>query len=96
MVLEFLQGLDQWHWFALALIFFVLEVFITGTFCLWFGLSAAVVGSIVIFNPLLSWQHQLLAFALSSLVSLIGWQVYRQFHPEKDTKFKKKPPNPKP
>lgn len=81
--LMFLQSLDQWDWYALALVLLVLEVFISGAFFLWFGISAAFVGVIVTFSPILSWKIQLVLFALGSVASLVGWYIYKSKHPNK-------------
>lgn len=81
--LFFLQSLDQWDWYILALTLLVLEVFISGAFFLWFAISAAFVGAVVTFLPVLSWKIQLVLFALGSASSLVGWYIYKSKHPSK-------------
>jgi len=78
--LMYLQALDQWDWYALAL---VLLVLVSGAFFLWFGISAGLVGVVVTFSPILSWKIQLVLFALGSASSLVGWYIYKSKHPDK-------------
>ena len=37
---DFLQGLQFWHWWLLAVALLILEVFSPGVFALWLGLAA--------------------------------------------------------
>lgn len=58
----------HWQWWAITgVIFVILEVFIPGAVFLWPGLAALSVAILaVLFHP--SWQFNLLAFALSSVI----------------------------
>ena len=71
-LLNFLQSIDQWDWYILALLLFVLEVFMRGGFFLWLGISAGAIGVIVTFTPVLSWKIQLILFAAGFLFSLFA------------------------
>jgi membrane protein implicated in regulation of membrane protease activity len=62
-----------WNWFILAGVLFGLEILAPGTFMLWFGIAAVVVGLISIFVDW-TWQLQLIAFGLLSLVSILAWR----------------------
>jgi membrane protein implicated in regulation of membrane protease activity len=79
-MMEFLASLTMWHWLVAAAILFVLELVAPGTFMLWLGLSAMIVGviSLVLSGigrlDLWSWQYQLIAFAVLSLVWLPLWR----------------------
>lgn len=61
-----------WTWWILAAILIGIEVLAPGTFFLWFGLSAIVVGAITMLLGLEStiwiWQIQLIAFVLFALL----------------------------
>jgi membrane protein implicated in regulation of membrane protease activity len=72
-MLDYLAGLGVWNWFILGIVLLVLEILAPGTFMLWLGLSALVVGllSLVVDLP---WQLQLIAFAVFALVSLVVWR----------------------
>jgi inner membrane protein len=73
MLIEYLTTLGKWNWLILAAVFFVLELVAPGTFMLWLGLSAMLVGIISLFVPW-SWQIQLVAFAVLALVSVPLWR----------------------
>jgi membrane protein implicated in regulation of membrane protease activity len=73
MLIEYLTTLGKWSWLILAAVFFVLELVAPGTFMLWLGLSATLVGVISLFIEW-SWQYQLLAFAAFALASVPLWR----------------------
>jgi len=71
-IVSYLASLGVWNWFILAGVLLAIEVMVPGTFFLWLGLSAALVGgaSLVI---TWSWQLQLVAFAVLALISFVVW-----------------------
>jgi membrane protein implicated in regulation of membrane protease activity len=71
MITEWMQAVDFWHWWVLAIIFIVLEVFSPAAFFLWLGVSAGVVGVFVLLEPGMFWEWQVVLFALFSVVSTI-------------------------
>lgn len=81
--MELLQQIDYWHWFILAVVLVILEVFSPGVFFIWMGLAAGIVGAILLAFPQLDWQYQLLAFALSSVVSILAARFILQRYPIK-------------
>jgi membrane protein implicated in regulation of membrane protease activity len=66
-------SLGSWNWFILAAALLLLEVMAPGTFMLWLGLSATVVGLISL-AVAWSWQYQLVAFALFSIAAIPLWR----------------------
>ena len=68
---EWLQNMDFWHWWVIAIIFIVLEVFSPAAFFLWLGLSAGIVGVFMLIQPEMTWEWQLTLFALFSVVSTV-------------------------
>ena len=84
-VIIFLQSLDQWDWFILALVFMVLEVFITGAFFLFLSFTAALVGVIVTIFPVMSWKLQITLFFSGSIINFITWYFYCTKHPDKNS-----------
>ncbi len=50
----------------------ILEVLSPGAFFLWLAISAGIVGVLVLLNPGMTWEYQILAFALFSVVSITG------------------------
>ena len=73
---------DFWHWWILALGLIILETVLPGTFFLWMGISAIVLGLLAWVIPDMSWEMQLMLFAILSLVSIIGWRMWQRRHPE--------------
>lgn len=76
-----LEHLDFWHWFILAAILIILEMFAPGAFLLWIGIAAGVVGAVLYFVPAMTWEYQFILFSLASVGSIIAWRTYRNTHP---------------
>lgn len=76
-----LQQLQYWHWWVLALLLLILEVFAPGVVFLWIGLAAAAVGLLFYLVPSLDWQSQLLAFAVLGLASVALGRWWLGRHP---------------
>jgi membrane protein implicated in regulation of membrane protease activity len=74
-------GIEFWHWWVAAIGLIVVETLAPGAIFLWLGVSAAVVGAILLAAPELSWEYQLLIFAVLSVGSVIGWRAYHKRHP---------------
>jgi membrane protein implicated in regulation of membrane protease activity len=71
-VIELIMSLGGWSWFILGVVLLAVEVMAPGTFILWLGLSAILVGlmSLVI---VWSWQAQVATFAVLAVASVIVW-----------------------
>ena len=76
-----LQHLTYWHWFILAAILVILEVFAPGAFMLWIGIAAGVVGAVLYFMPSMTWEYQFIIFSIASVGSIVAWRSYRNTHP---------------
>ena len=72
-MVEFFISLGKWNWLILGGVFLLLELLAPGSFMLWLGLSALLVGLISLVVDW-SWQYQLVAFALFSLASIPLWR----------------------
>lgn len=72
-MLALIASLGAWNWIILGGILLAIEVMAPGTFILWFGLSAILVG-VISFAIEWSWQAQGVAFAVLSIVSLVLWR----------------------
>ena len=79
--MELLNNLDYWHWFILAVVLVILEVFSPGVFFIWMGLAAGIVGVILLAFPELDWQYQLLIFAVLSVTDILAARLILQRHP---------------
>lgn len=62
-VVDYLWSLGPWNWFIAAVALFVLETIVPGVHFLWFGLAAAVVGTLALATGV-ALPVQLIAFAL--------------------------------
>jgi len=68
-----LAGFGPWTWLALGAALLAIELLISGTFVLWwFGIAAILVGLVSLVIDL-SWQLELMAFAVLTLVSALAW-----------------------
>jgi hypothetical protein len=66
--------LGYWDWFIAAAVLLLLEVMAPGTFMLWLGLSALLVGLISLGIDW-SWQYQFLAFAAFAIAAIPLWRL---------------------
>ena len=72
-----------WHWWVIAVGLVITEAFVPGTFFLWMGVSAAVVGLVLLVVPGMGWEYQVLLFAVFSVVSITLWLIRLKKHPTK-------------
>lgn len=61
--------LGPWSWHVAGLILLGLEILVPGTFFLWFGVSALIVGTLALFVDL-PWEANLLLFTTIALICL--------------------------
>lgn len=74
-----------WHWFALAVILMILDVTIGANFLfVWCGISAVLVGVLMLIIPNMTWEFQFLIFGIGIMASLVIWRQYLKKMP-KDT-----------
>lgn len=75
-----LSQFTHWHWWILALILLVLEVFVPGTFFLWMAISALFTGLLALVLPI-GWEVQFLLFAILAVVSVTLGRAYLKRRP---------------
>jgi membrane protein implicated in regulation of membrane protease activity len=75
--MNFFAQLGNWNWFIIGGLLLALEVMLPGTFMLWLGLAAIATG-VIGFIVSMSWQAQIVVFAILSVISVI---VGRKFQP---------------
>jgi hypothetical protein len=75
------EEIEFWHWWIAAIVLIVVEVFAPGTVALWMGVSAGVVGLLLLAIPDMTWQTQFLVFAVLSVATVIGWRAYQLRYP---------------
>ncbi len=73
-----MESMNHWHWWILAPVLIILEVFAPGAFFLWLGIAATAVGGVVYVYPAMGWEYQLLSFSVLSVISIVIWRKY--FH----------------
>ena len=84
MISATLQQLGPWNWWILALILIGLEILLPGTFFLWFGIAAFIIGTISLaIGPETNfwiWQVQVACFIVLSFVSaLVGRRFMNRY-----------------
>lgn len=77
-----MEHLTHWHWWIAAVVLLVLEIFAPGTFFMWMGVAAVVVGLLAYLFSDMLWTYQLLIFSILSVVTIIVWRRYQVQHPE--------------
>jgi hypothetical protein len=68
-ILSYVIGLGPWNWFILAVVLLGLETVIPGVHFLWFGLAAAIAGTLALATGL-AWQWQLVIFAVTAMATV--------------------------
>ncbi|MES9903506.1 MAG: NfeD family protein [Sedimenticola sp.] len=81
--MSWLEMATYWQWWVLAVVLVILEVFSPGAFFLWMGVSATLVGLVLLLVPELGWEYQVLIFALFSVVSVVAWRLVLLRNPTK-------------
>jgi hypothetical protein len=76
-----MDGLGYWHWLGLGVVLLIAEILLPGTFLIWFGAAAIVVGGVLFLAPALAWQWQMVLFVGLAVASIIGWRRYRDRNP---------------
>lgn len=80
-MIQLLEQLSYWHWGVLALILIVLEIFAPGVIFLWVGIGAGLTALISLAAPELSWEMQLLCFAVLAVAVTVGGRMWFKRHP---------------
>jgi inner membrane protein len=81
MEVSWLGRIGFWHWWVLGIGLIVLEVLSPGVFFLWIGIAAVLVGLLLLGLPHLTWEWQLLAFALFSVAAIALQRAWLVRHP---------------
>ena len=66
---SWITAMGSWLWFVVAAVFLLLELTSPGVFMLWLGLAAILIG-IISLATVLSWQAQLIMFAVLSIACI--------------------------
>src|SRR5262245_38179538 len=74
-MLSWIVSLGHWNWFIAAVVLFLIEIVVPGSFMMWLGLAALLVGGISLAVEW-SWQAQLIAFAVFAIAAIPGWRYF--------------------
>lgn len=74
-------NISYWHWFALGLVLLIIEMAGTGGYLLWVAIAAVATGLVLLVQPELSWQWQLVFFSFASVASALAWWKYQKLNP---------------
>ena len=72
---------EFWHWWILALGLIIAEVLLPGTFFLWMGVAALVLGLLAWLIPSMGWEVQVMLFAIFSMIAIVAWKKWQKKHP---------------
>lgn len=75
MITDLIEQLGAWSWMVGGLLLLGLEILAPGTFFLWFGVAAIVVGTIALVFDW-AWQVQVVIFLVLSLVLVVIGRRY--------------------
>ena len=78
--MEYLDQIEFWHWWVAAVALIIIEALAPGAIFLWLGVSAGVVGVVLLAAPDMGWEYQVLIFAVLSVATVIGWRIYHKSH----------------
>ena len=72
--------LEWWHWIVGGIALIALELALPSFFVIWFGLSALLVGLLLLIAPGLPLTGQLLLWAIASVALIVLWfRVFKRF-----------------
>jgi membrane protein implicated in regulation of membrane protease activity len=80
-MIEFLASMTEWHWLILGIVLVVAEIAAPGTFLLWPGLAAIIVGLLNAIIPSLPWTYSIVIWAILSVLTIVGFLFYRKKNP---------------
>jgi inner membrane protein len=72
-MVAWLMALGHWNWFIAAVVFFLVEILAPGSFMMWLGIAALLVGGISL-GVEWAWQAQIIAFAVFSIAAIPAWR----------------------
>lgn len=74
-------AMSFWHWLVLGLLLMLVEVALPSTYFLWIGLAALVVGVVSWLIPGMSFDVQIILFAVLSVSAIFLGKRYLKRHP---------------
>lgn len=65
------DDLAFWHWFALATVFIIIEIFVPGIAFLWLGIAGIVAGLCLLLFPAMPVEVQVVIFAVVAVITTV-------------------------
>jgi hypothetical protein len=87
-LIQWVRDFEYWGWWILAVILIILEIFAPTFFMLWLGISAGVVGVVLLIFPAMSWEYQWGLFAIFAVASIVAVRHYLKRNPGVEDNFK--------
>lgn len=81
-MIEFMQSVTFWYWLAFGMGLMLVEILVPGVLFLWLGAAAILTGLIMLAVPDMTWEVQLVVFAVLSVVSVFIGRRYVYSNPE--------------
>ena len=85
MMIALIEQLGSWSWWIFGLVLLILEILAPGTFFLWFGVAAIIVGALSLIAgsglEWWSWQIQIIFFVILSLILAVFGRLFMQLRP---------------
>jgi inner membrane protein len=74
-MLDLIESLETWNWFIAGALLLALELLAPGTFMMWFGIAALLVGIISLVVDW-TWEAQFVAFAVFAVAAIPLWRRF--------------------
>ncbi len=74
--MDFIADMGYLSWFSVGVLFIIAEFFVPGTYLIWFGFSAFIMGVLVSFLTLTATETLVLFALISAVFAGIGWYAY--------------------
>ncbi|MDT8370461.1 MAG: NfeD family protein [Gammaproteobacteria bacterium] len=72
---------DFWHWWIVAVVLVIIEILAPTFFAMWMAIAAFLTGVALYLMPDMTWEYQVLMFALLSVISIVLWRNYYSKNP---------------
>lgn len=86
MIMQWIQDLGPWSWLVVGLILLGLEIIVPGSFFVWLGLAAMIVGVLALL-VVVPWQAQIVGFAVLALVLVFLGRRFFSLKSQSDRPF---------
>lgn len=80
-LITWVADLGHWAWWIFAILLVIIEVFAPSFVFLWLGISAGMVGLLVLLLPSMEWEYQWGLFAVFSVISIVVTRIFLSKNP---------------